>query len=203
MKLPNKKFFIYLFLILLVTAVAVFALVYFYLQPDEKDPNCTGRDRWNIKTLTDTGEKKINYTAQNSTVASLITILPQKISGDSTSRFGIEFNSYSIQCRIREYKLSDDGDFHLVLVDLNDPSKTMIGEIPDPWCASVKLSSHLSQYVQARKDFQNTLSASQEIDTNAVYSITGIAFYDKVHGQLGVAPTGIEIHPVLSISKNK
>jgi hypothetical protein len=31
-------------------------------------------------------------------------------------------------------------------------------------------------------------------------TITGVAFFDKLHGQTGVAPNGIELHPVLSIT---
>lgn len=29
-------------------------------------------------------------------------------------------------------------------------------------------------------------------------TITGVAFFDVIHGQRGVAPNGIELHPVLS-----
>jgi hypothetical protein len=30
--------------------------------------------------------------------------------------------------------------------------------------------------------------------------ITGVAFYDFLHGQTGVAPNGIELHPVLGFA---
>ena len=30
-------------------------------------------------------------------------------------------------------------------------------------------------------------------------TVTGIAFFDPLHGQEGVAPNGIELHPVLMI----
>ena len=33
--------------------------------------------------------------------------------------------------------------------------------------------------------------------------VTGVGFFDKIHGQTGVAPNGIELHPVLSISWDK
>src|SRR5260370_37385818 len=29
--------------------------------------------------------------------------------------------------------------------------------------------------------------------------VTGVGFFDKVHGQMGVAKNGIEIHPILAI----
>jgi hypothetical protein len=169
-------------------------------KPDEKNPACTGKDRWDVKTLTDPSVSSVNYTPTSITVANLISIpLVNTISGN-TPRFGIEFNTYTIQCRIREYKLSDDGDYHLVLMDLSNPSTTMIGEIPDPYCASVKQSAYLNNFTKARKDFKNSLLVTEQVDTS-VYIITGVAFYDKVHGQLGAAPNAIEIHPILSIAK--
>jgi hypothetical protein len=30
--------------------------------------------------------------------------------------------------------------------------------------------------------------------------VTGVAFFDFLHGQTGVAPNGIELHPVLSVT---
>jgi len=29
--------------------------------------------------------------------------------------------------------------------------------------------------------------------------VTGILFFDRLHGQIGVAPNGVELHPVLDI----
>jgi hypothetical protein len=29
--------------------------------------------------------------------------------------------------------------------------------------------------------------------------MTGVGFFDRIHGQTGVAPNGIELHPVLDI----
>ncbi len=36
----------------------------------------------------------------------------------------------------------------------------------------------------------------------ALRQITGIGFFDFLHGQAGVAPNGIEIHPILDIQFN-
>lgn len=170
-------------------------------KPDKKSPSCFGKDRWDVKTLTDPGETNVDYSPINITIKELVDIPFQQTLENNTPRFGIEFKTYSIQCRIREYKLSDDGDFHLVLEDLLNPSVTMIGEIPDPYCSSVQHSKHLAAFTQARKDFQNSLLVTGQVDTS-IYLITGPAFYDKAHGQLGAAPNAIEIHPILSITKN-
>jgi hypothetical protein len=31
-------------------------------------------------------------------------------------------------------------------------------------------------------------------------TITGVGFFDAIHGQTGVAPNGVELHPVLRFS---
>ena len=31
-------------------------------------------------------------------------------------------------------------------------------------------------------------------------TVTGVGFFDVLHGQTGVAPNGIELHPVLAIN---
>ena len=193
---PRTKIIIASVLIIGIVGVRILG----YFKPNEKDPACTGKERWGIKTLGDGDASKINFTADSSTIAQLISIAPENSPSKNTSRFGIEFNTYIIRCRIREYKLTDDGDYHLVLEDLNDPSKTMIGEIPDPYCESVKKSLRFEQIVKSRNDFKNTRLFTMGND-NAVYTITGVAFYDKIHGQRGGAPYGTEIHPVLSISE--
>jgi len=41
--------------------------------------------------------------------------------------------------------------------------------------------------------------SSEPRQLNGLATITGVAFFDRVHGQIGVAPNGIELHPVLSI----
>ena len=32
-------------------------------------------------------------------------------------------------------------------------------------------------------------------------ALTGVGFFDRPHGQKGLAPNGIELHPLLSIAK--
>jgi hypothetical protein len=39
----------------------------------------------------------------------------------------------------------------------------------------------------------------RRLEPNVPVTVTGIAFFDTIHGQEGIAPNGIELHPVLSI----
>ena len=43
-------------------------------------------------------------------------------------------------------------------------------------------------------------SAERFLACSALVQVVGIGFFDNLHGQTGVAPNGIELHPVLSIT---
>ena len=197
MKLGIKKLII---ISVIISGCFITYRALFCNEPDEKNPDCIRKSRWDIKILTDEEAKTINYNPFVTTIERLIYIDPKVKLKRTTPRFGIEFNTFSIQCRIRESKLSDDGDLHLVLMDASNPELTMVGEIPDPYCSSVMQSPKINEIIKARSDFKNTPLFKGQTDTS-IYIITGVAFYDKDHGQLGAAPTAIEIHPVLSIRK--
>jgi len=162
---------------------------------------CGGNERWDIKTLTDAGVSKINFTPDTVTVDSLRTIMPGQKIGNTLQRFGIEFKTYAVKCSIREYRKEDDGDYHLVLVSLSDTTKTIIGEIPDSFCSSVFVSKYASQFATTRTYFEQNIILKKNKTKKGIYIIYGPAFYDKLHGQLGVAPNGLEIHGILSIKK--
>ncbi len=40
----------------------------------------------------------------------------------------------------------------------------------------------------------------QMADSRKVARVVGVAFFDYLHGQTGVAPNGIELHPVLGFA---
>ena len=54
---------------------------------------------------------------------------------------------------------------------------------------------------QAREDFVATFGQPtgkfKETDEAVIIEVVGIGFFDRLHGQRGMAPSGIEIHPVL------
>ncbi len=89
-------------------------------------------------------------------------------------------DTIAVHAMIDCYKREEDGDIHLVL---SDSGCTMIAEIEDgsPERSKFKATSRW-KYLQKRA------------------TITGVRYYDHIHGQRGVAPNGIEIHPVLKIS---
>jgi hypothetical protein len=71
---------------------------------------------------------------------------------------------------------------------LSDGRRTMIAESPSPACTSGATRFRRGQMAAARRRVRLCASAR----------VTGVAFFDFLHGQTGVAPNGIELHPVLA-----
>jgi len=137
-----------------------------------------------------------------------------------------ETTIWKLTVTITEGKLEQDGDYHLVLKGKS--GKTMIGEIPNPDPAYVKNPQWLAQIKQARQALDQKLGhpmtavdfkpeemgvptadrfakgpAKDETaamtNINLQATITGVGFFDSSHGQTGVAPNAIELHPIFSI----
>jgi hypothetical protein len=143
-----------------------------------------------------------------------------------TPRYELERRVYELKnvrlaCFKHEGGTHGDRDYHLVLQDLaheatvpeDDPKcarlnpkdfdisglMTMIAEIPDPECLSEN-NPWQASIEQARSSFDAKYSPTtkpQRVDD--IVSVRGVAFFDVLHGQLGVAENGIELHPIMSI----
>ena len=91
-----------------------------------------------------------------------------------------------------------DGDYHLVLASPRDTTITIIAEVPDPACAGACASGFAQIYAQVRQKLIDYLNSAQS-EARPLVRITGVGFFDYLHGQRGVAPNGIELHPVLDV----
>lgn len=95
-------------------------------------------------------------------------------------------------------KIVGDDDYHLAIKDSN--GRTMIAEIASKKCVAQTPEPLKTMMKEARDEFDSHLTATAKFKaTNKKIQITGPAFFDKIHGQKGVAPNGIEIHPILKI----
>lgn len=162
-----------------------------------------GKERWDVKNLSDKEAKSIKWTPIRTTVKSLSQLKQEYPVNDKTFnkkiRFGYEFNIYEIKCRIREYRKEDDGDYHLVLVDLKDTTSTIVGEIVNPLCTDIsKNNNYLNTFISTRSEFEKMKIAHNKVKSGT-YTVIGVCFFDKIHGQLGVAPNGVELHPIMDI----
>src|SRR5436853_4123079 len=76
----------------------------------------------------------------------------------------------------------------------------MVTEIPCPCCVAGG-SPFTAGIANARHEFDARLTATTFFTTVSVpVQITGVGFFDFIHGQTGVAPNGIEFHPILDIA---
>lgn len=160
-----------------------------------------GVERWSVKTGTDADVGLINLQSiTQTTIASLIS-LPAPSTLPANNRIQpTETTIFQLHATLTEYKLESDSDYHLILSD--GSSNTMIAEIPSPAC--VGSSSPLLAGIQnARSEFDAWYTPTSSFQTaNVAVIVTGVGFFDFLHGQNGVAPNGIELHAVLDIQSD-
>jgi hypothetical protein len=115
-----------------------------------------------------------------------------------------ELTTFQVKGILRVIKRETDQDYHLVITDPTNPRITMIVESPDPQCASG--SRFLDQITLVRTALDRTLQLDRVFSLENLRSeisvpvtVTGVAFFDVLHGQEGVAPNGIELHPIMMI----
>src|SRR5450759_3053991 len=160
--------------------------------------NC-GVESWAIKTGTDAGARSVNQkTLVPSNIFHLRT-LPAPSSPPVSSRVKpVEDTVYSISAILLRYKYEADSDIHLVIADKG--GRTMIAEIPAPQCVGAS-SPFLPSIKYVRSKFTAQFHPSSSWHrVNTKVQIAGVGFFDFKHGQSGVAPNAIELHPVLQFS---
>ena len=185
-------------------------------------------ERWDVKIGTDSNAATVDLTPTRTTVGALRALAVPGPLGLHTPRFEgaertvFELRDVRVVCFKHESGSSGDGDLHIVVEDPSDPVvspaadpkcarispkqnaswtdyKTLIVEIPDPRClrAGNPWKKHIAR---ARAEFEARYSATESPRrVDDVVSLRGIGFFDKIHGQLGVVPNGIELHPLLSV----
>ena len=157
-----------------------------------------GQERWAIKTGTDKDASKVViFNIVPTTVHDLVS-LPTPAHLPLHHRIKpVEVTVYQVDATLIEYKQEKDDDYHLVLK--GNRGDTMIAEIPSPSCVGSR-SPFIQDIGKARQQFNAHNDATrsfQHIDIPV--TVTGVGFFDFQHGQTGVAPNAIELHPVLDI----
>jgi len=154
-----------------------------------------GTERWSVKTLSDADRDKVQLAPKEVTVGWLISQKRQARLPSDRRATPIETQTYKIRALLVGYKLQADQDFHVVISDVEDSSKTMIVEVPSPECAGACASGHAEEFRSARA----VIAALPEPVPPVIVVVTGVGFFDFSHGQTGAAPNGVELHPVLKI----
>jgi hypothetical protein len=160
-----------------------------------------GVERWSVKTGTDADVGKVNLnSSSNTTIAAMRAPAAPSPIPPNNRVAPLETTQWIINATLTLYKLESDSDYHLVLQDAN--GLTMIGEIPSPTCVGSG-SPFLSGITNARNEFNARFTATTSFQTaNIPVKVTGVGMFDFLHGQTGVAPNGIELHPILDIVFN-
>jgi len=164
----------------------------------ENAPSC-GVERWAVKTLQDPAGRALNLSVfKNTTVAALrARTVKRGLAGSRGS--GVASTVYQVRARLVGAKLEEDNDIHLVIKGVTT-SGTMIVEFPLVTCASRATAGAKLRMKNARNAFLAACgmpgdSSFSQLSGSA--TIRGAGFFDFLHGQTGVAPNGIELHPVL------
>jgi hypothetical protein len=161
-----------------------------------------GVERWPVKTLSDDRAGQVDFTPRATTVDSLRNLPDPKpaIKGNEKRQDGTEKQTFTVQATLLSFKREDDEDIHLVIADPSDRTHTMIVEFPDVDCSGAISSAKKAEMEAARAAFVaacgEPTASFRELTGTA--TVTGVAFFDKKHGQNGLAPNGIELHPVLA-----
>ncbi|HYX30884.1 MAG TPA: hypothetical protein VE863_20265 [Pyrinomonadaceae bacterium] len=110
---------------------------------------------------------------------------------------GVERTIYEVEAVIVAHKLQMSGSYHLDLQ--GETGRTIIANSVDPQHVDPG-SRWAKQIATVRKEVEERLKPGP-VYTGGSWRvrITGIGFFNQVHGQHGVAPNGIELTPVLSI----
>lgn len=137
-----------------------------------------GVERWTVKTLQDrprllpARSVKISYLVARHRPANISARLP------------FERRVFIVTAAVVLVRPEEDGDLHLVL---RSGRWHMIAEAPSPSCDARASPVYRHKMASARN--------AVRVCTRA--RVTGIAFFDYDHGQTGVAPNAIELHPII------
>ena len=160
-----------------------------------------GQERWPVKTGTDDDVRSVILAPRLTTIAALHAIpAPADPNAQRSSRFApVETSVATLSAILTVIKRETDEDYHLVLADPANPRLTMIVESPHPHCALGSLfAENIAATRGAIEDFFGGPIQGRHV-VNEPVTVTGIPFFDPLHGQEGVAPNGIELHPILAI----
>ena len=167
--------------------------------PTEPPAEKCGVPRWRVKVLTDPDADKVRIgTPQRATIEELRAMTSTY--ADTSPRSPAEEQVFAVEGWLVGYAFEEDSDLHAVI--RNDAGVTIIVEFPHPGC--MQGSRVLKQATEARAKFRHLVHTP--MTTHYVQEprpirvrVTGILFFDRLHGQIGVAPNGVELHPVLEI----
>ncbi len=155
-----------------------------------------GVERWPVKVGKDADVARVQLAPVETTIAKLGALpAPRDPDALTAKRFPAELRTYVLSATLTLIKKEADQDYHIVVTS---GGRTMIVESPDPTCA--KGSRFEAQIKAVRQALDRKFGAFQHLGgLHLPVTVTGVLFWDKIHGQTGVAPNGVELHPLLDL----
>src|SRR5215471_132033 len=152
-----------------------------------------GTERWPVKTGADRDAATVKNFPMPITITELTSIVaPAHPERRRSARFDpTELTTFQAKGILMVIKRETDDDYHLVIADPANPRVTMIVEAPDPGCAS--RSVFLDNISFVRQTLDQKFGEIKRLEPNVPVTVTGVGFFDVLHGQEGVAPNGIEL----------
>jgi hypothetical protein len=164
-----------------------------------------GTERWDVKTLTDPAAARVDLSQPKHTTVAELQGLPAQKWSDAAPRSEAEKQAYTFDVWVQGYMKEMDEDFHIVVADAAKGGDTMVVEIPASDCleksaAGPKIDAARQAFLAA---FQNAPPGKKyrPLRQPVKLTLTGVLFFDKLHGQKGVAPNAVELHPVVGVAK--
>ena len=158
-----------------------------------------GVERWSIKVGTDADAANVDLIHPARTSINALRSIPVPSATLSlTNRYApTETTAWVVNGTMTLFKLEADVDYHIVIQDQN--GNTMVTEIPSPACDGAA-SPFDTAITAVRAKFDGRFTADPNFTSVKVpVQMKGVGFFDFIHGQTGVAPNGVELHPVLDI----
>jgi hypothetical protein len=185
-----------------------------------------GVERADVKHLSDKGARFVKFNPVGRTTVTALAILPDTyapVQGDEprglylgglvTPPVEEEFHVYTIDAYVAFAKKEADLDAHIVITDTPPakvrvksrgkttiPKPSMVVESVDARCAPDSIALDM---IRGAREAILAATHSTALSTKSLQKlvgkhvrVTGVGFYDKLHGQTGVAPNGIELHPL-------
>jgi len=163
-----------------------------------------GSERWSVKTLTDAAVSNVRFGSIKTTTVTRLRRLkaPAALKATTSRRAGAERSVYRATVLLSSMRKEDDSDIHVVV---SDPKLggSMIVEFPSSTCTAGGDKTERKSMGEARADLAAACGGeggATPATLTGTATITGVGFFDVIHGQTGVAPNGIELHPVLTFA---
>jgi hypothetical protein len=157
---------------------------------------CVHGYNWPYKIGKDPDVAKVSLVPVPTTIDALLA-LPHQERTDEIRRFApVELTTYELRdVTLKSFQRAPDGDVHMVLAD--EHGHTMIAEAAPPFCTDDD-SPWKARITAVRKVVDDEIPMAMMGWHKRTVSLAGPAYFDTIHGQFGVAPNGIEIHPLLA-----